>query len=176
MRCLRSPLYSMEAEILHWEGVTEGDPEETVGQGTWESYQDPITFEILNRWVPANLDDPDTTLVDESGGFVKTIPCMARGIVNAGIRAAATTESFGDTYQNVDFIKLKIPPYVTVTKRDRITNIRETADGRILWRNEESDGAATVFNVNGVVPIMDSFNHLIEWVALLERADGSGSA
>jgi hypothetical protein len=168
----------MEAEILRWDGPV-GPTEDSVDQDTtpghWEAYQDPITFEIMNRWIPgASVNDPETP--QNELALPVTIPCMARGIVNAGIRAAATTESFGDNYENVDYIKLKVPAYVTVTKRDRITNIRQKKGGRILWKNEESDGRATVFNVNGVVPIMDGFNNLLEWYVMLERTDGSGSA
>lgn len=172
MRCLRGPLYSMEAEILHWEGQTEPEPEDVEQEeGRWVSYQDPVTFEILNKWVSGTPDDPSTPDVDESSDVLVTFPCMARGIIDGGIRVAGTTERFGEDYENIDFVRLKVPAWVTITKRDRITNIRETAGGKVLWKNEESDGRATVFNVNGVTPVLDGFNRHIENFILLERTN-----
>lgn len=168
MRCLRSPLYSMEGELLHFD--TE-PPADNPATGHWESYQDPLTFEILNRWVPGTEDDPDT-VEDETSSAAITFPCMARGIIDGGIRVAGTTERFGDAYENIDYVRIKIPGYVKITKRDRVTNLREKKGGQILWRDEERDGSPpTVFNVNGVTPVLDGFNNLIEWFVLLQRVE-----
>lgn len=168
MRCLRGPLYSMEAELVPPDyevtEIPDGSP-----SGYFESYQDPLTFEILRRWVPT--DDPETP-EDESGGRTAlTFPCMARGIIDGGIRVAGTTERFGDTYENIDYVRLKVPAHVRITKRDRVTNIREKKGGIVLWRDEEGDGKPTIFNVNGVTPVLDGFNRHIENFVLLERAD-----
>ena len=165
MRCLRGPLYSMEAELVppEYEETELSDGE----GGFFESYQDPLTFEILRRWVAT--DDPDTPQ-DESGGRTAvTFPCMLRGIIDGGIRVAGTTERFGETYENVEYVKLKVPVHVPITKRDRVTNLRERAGGKVLWRDEEGDGAPTIFNVNGVTPVFDGFNRHIENFILLER-------
>lgn len=169
MRCLRGPLYSMEAEVLRWEGITHSDSTTVDQSGDWETYQDPISFEILKRWVPGRSDDP-STLENETASFV-TIPCMARGLIDGGIKLNPTGESFGDTYTNIDTVRLKVPAHVLLTKRDRITNIRESKGGKVLWKDEEGDGGATVFNVNGVVPVLDGFNRHIENFVFLERAD-----
>jgi len=114
---------------------------------------------------------------------------LARGIVDGGIRVAGTTERFGDTYENIDFVKLWVPGHVRLTKRDRVTNIKDPS-GHIRWRDEEYEQAdpnkplnlsdpttynaqlrATVFNVNGVTPLFDADNYLVEWFVLLERAE-----
>ncbi len=156
----------MDAEILHWEGLTEGD-ENAVTQGTWDSYQDPISFEIRNVWVPAEDTDPGPGVDPEWS----TIPCIVRGIVDGGIRVAGTTERFGDTYENIDYVKMWVPASVRITKRDRITNIRDRRGGTVIWRDEESDDAPTIFNVNGVTALFDAFNRHVENFVLLERAD-----
>jgi hypothetical protein len=141
--------------------------------GEFVGYQDPITGEILNEWRPGTVDKPSTVRVEPTRAL-RTIPCLARGIVDGGIRVAGTTERFGDTYENVDYVKMWVPANVQVTKRDRITNIRSRRNGKVIWLDEEyEDGSRpTVFNVNGVTPLFDAFNNLKEWYCLLERANG----
>lgn len=174
MRCLTGNRFSMNAEVLTWTGITQSDSTTVDQSGTWVTYQDPITGEILNRWIPTSTgetDNPDTP-GDESLTTV-TIPCLARGIVDGGIRVAGTTERFGDMYENIDFVKLWTPAHVRVTKRDRITNIRWKKGGEVIWLDEEGDSAPTIFNVNGVTPLFDAFNRHVENFVLLERASNT---
>ncbi len=169
--CLTGARFSMQATLLH-QGDDNGPTPDPDGYGTWVKQQDPLTGEIVRVWVPIPDDpgtDPDETVT------IGEIACEARGIVDGGIRVAGTTERFGDTYENIDFVKLWVPKGITVTKRDRITNIRDR-DGHIAWLDEESianPAKATVFNVNGVTPLFNAFNQLTEWFILLERAEVS---
>lgn len=175
MKCLTGARFTMNAEVLRWSGITSGGTEE-VTQGTWETYQDPITGEVLNRWVPGSETDNPATPVDETVEPF-TIDCVARGIVDGGIRVAGTTERFGDTYENIDHVKLWTPPSVRLSKRDRITNIRAKKNGQVVWQDEEygitesGDFRPTIFNVNGVTPLFDAFNNHVENFVLLERAE-----
>lgn len=169
--CLTSSRFDMTATLLH-QGDDNGPTPDPDGYGTWVRQQDPLTGQIVRVWVPIP-DDPDTD-ADETV-TIGEIPCLARGIVDGGIRVAGTTERFGDTYENIDFVKLWTPSWVTVTKRDRITNIRDK-NGRVAWLDEESianPAHATVYNVNGSTPLFNAFNDLTEWFVLLERADVS---
>lgn len=171
VKCLTGARFTMNAEVLRQVGDDPNipDAEETDTGGTWESYQDPITGAILNRWVPT--DSQSEPLPSGSTSPVRTIDCLARGIVDGGIRVAGTTERFGDTYENIDFVKLWTPASVRVTKRDRITNIRAKKGGAVVWIDEEyGDGTRpTVFNVNGVTPLFDAFNRHVENFVLLEK-------
>lgn len=170
LRCLTGARFNMNAEILRWTGTQEGGVVEPGGE--WVGHQDPITGEILNKWVPIYPDDdPLTPNIIE--GDPTTIDCMARGIVDGGIRVAGTTERFGDTYENIDYVKLWVPAHVALSKRDQITNIRERRGGKVIWKNEEAEGSPpTVFNVNGVTPLFNGpFNRHVESFVLLERAD-----
>jgi hypothetical protein len=166
--------FNMTATVLR-QGQYIPDPVDPGAWGEWVEEQDPLTGEIVRVWKPFD-DVPDTPDVDESVTF-GTIRCLARGIVDGGIRVAGTTERFGDTYENVDYVKLWIPPKVKLSKRDRITNIRN-ASGQIFWVDEEFDDndestppKATVFNVNGITPLFDAFNKHVESYCQLERAD-----
>lgn len=159
--------FSMRAEVLK-QGQVVPDPIDIDKYGQWVRNQDPLTNEIVRIWVPYPTPiDPD--IPDITAG---TIDCLVRGIVDGGVQVSGTTERFGDTYQNLEYIKMWTPPKVNLTKNDRVTNIRNRA-GQIMWLDEEFEGVpkATVFNVNGVTPLFDPFNRHIENFVLLERAE-----
>lgn len=166
IRCITGTRFTMNAEVLRWNAITEGT-EEDVTEGHWESYQDPITGEIRNDWIPGTPDNP--SIPGDQSTVLRTIDCLARGIVDGGIRVAGSTERFGDEYTNVEYVKLWTPARTRITKRDRITNIRAKRGGDVVWTDE--DGAPVVFNVNGVTPLFDAFNRHVENYVMLERAE-----
>lgn len=178
--CLTGARFTMSATLLHQnDNYTPGYPDIN-DYGNWVNSQDPLTGEIVRVWEPFP-DEPSTPDVDESVVF-GTIPCLARGIVDGGIRVAGTTERFGDTYENIDFVKLWVPSWVRISKRDRITNIKDKS-GHVRWLDEEFDNpnddlppVATVFNVDGVTPLFNAFNDITEQFVLLERAEVSTDA
>lgn len=174
--CLTGARFNMQATLLHqWDDyVPEGDID-LDEYGTWVNSQDPLTGEIIRVWKP--YDNPTTPTVNEDTLSIGTINCLARGIVDGGIRVAGTTERFGDTYENIDYVKMWVPAGVRVSKRDRVTNIRDPR-GNIIWRDEEFTdprsnipAKATTFNVNGVTPLFDAFNKHTENFVLLERVE-----
>jgi hypothetical protein len=179
--CLTGIRMSMSATLLHQnDNYSPSFPDLDV-YGTWEQSQDPLTGEIVRIWVPlpgGPVDDPDTPSQEVT---LDTIKCIARGIVDGGIRVAGTTERFGETYENIDYVKMWVGSNVRISKRDRITNITDRR-GRVQWRDEESaspdtpigEVRATVFNVNGVTPLFDAFNNHVESFVLLERAENYG--
>lgn len=171
VRCLTATRFTMEAELLR-QIVKNTSSNSPVGDppGTWVGYQNPITGSILNEWVPGSSVDNPATVVNETTTPV-TISCLARGIVDGGIRVAGTTERFGDVYENIDFVKMWVPARVRISKRDRITNIRAKKGGAVVWIDEEFEGRPTIFNVNGVTPLFDAFNNHTESFVLLERAE-----
>lgn len=139
--------------------------------GQWVNSQDPLTGEIVRIWTPYDDPTPDVNTPDNI--TIAPIKCLARGIVDGGIRVAGTTEWFGADYRNIDFVKMWVPPKTIITKRDRITNITDKS-GHIQWLDEEFESnpdRATVFNVNGVTPLFNGFNRLVEKFVLLERAE-----
>lgn len=164
--------FNMKADILR-QGVspTDPDPTPTGDDGDWVMQQDPDSGEIIRVWQPNVQDDPDTPDTNEATTGLESFDCIARGIVDGGIRVAGTTERFGDLYENVDYVSMTVGPDVNITKRDKVTNIRNR-DGIILWRNEEqSDSPPTVFSVMGVTPIPDPWGRYIEQRVMLERAE-----
>lgn len=184
IRCLTGARFSMKATILHqndpYNPVPNIDPQD---YGDWVDSQDPLTGEIVRVWKPYEGDENNNDIPDDVE--FGTINCLARGIVDGGIRVAGTTERFGDTYANIDYVKLWTPASTKISKRDRVTNIRDGRTESILWIDEEfidprttDTPSATVFNVNGVTPLFDAFNKHVENFVLLERiefGDGTGT-
>lgn len=175
VRCLTAARFTMKATLLHQNDPYDPDPIDLDVYGEWVESQNPLTGQIIKVWKPFE-DLPETPDVDESV-TLGNIDCLARGIVDGGIRVAGTTERYGDTYENIDFVRLWVPASTRISKRDRVTNIRD-AKGQIRWLDEEFDDPrdltppkATVFNVNGVTPLFNAFNVATEQFVLLERAE-----
>lgn len=186
LKCLVSGRMTMRATLLHQNNPSNAiiDQINLDQYGTWIQDQDPLTGEIVRVW-KENVTFPGFDGVPNTTDDVtvnRETPCIARGIVDGGIRVAGTTERFGDSYENIDFVKMWVPGNIRISKRDRVTNIRDPR-GRIMWKDEEFSDPfnpndiprATVFNVNGVTPLFDAFNNIKEQFVLLERASGSGA-
>lgn len=163
MRCLTSARFTMKATVLS-QGSYGSDSVTEAGYFT--DRQNPLTFEIERVWVPLD-SDPVT-----GGTQPYEFDCVVRGIVDGGIRVAGTTERLtpSGTIESADYARMQFPPNVPISKRDRIYNVKDS-NGVLAWKEEEYNGAATVFDVLGVTPIFDPFNNHIENHALLQRAD-----
>jgi hypothetical protein len=168
LKSITTARFSMWADILK-QGDVVHDPIDPLDYGEFVENQDPLTGEIVRIWVPF---PDDTNTPDDETVTLGRVPCLARGIVDGGIRVAGSTENFGATYQNMEFIKMWTPAGIQLTKNDRITNIRNH-HGHIMWVDEEFPGTmkSTTFNVNGVTPLFDAFNRIRENFILLERAE-----
>jgi len=105
--------------------------------------------EIQRKWVAKDAD----------------IPCMARGISGGGIRVVGSIERWGDTHEDVEYVKIQTG--YNLSKRDRLTNIR-AANGDLAW---EDNNVATVFDVIGSTPVLGPFGELIEYDVLATRAE-----
>lgn len=168
MVCLNSARFNMKADILRQSNGTSTP----TADGHWEDKQDPISGEIIRQWIPVG-DNPATPNVNE--GSSATFLCMARGIVGTGLRGDGTSEQWGDLYVDTDYVRIEFSSRLVLTKRDRVTNIRNRR-GQVLWLEEEispdDQGVfkSTVFDVKGVTPIIDPFGNHTSNVAMLERA------
>lgn len=167
MLCLTSARFNMTAIAL-----VQGADTDTAtvsvpsGNGREIRQQDPETGDIIRVWVP---EDSDPVIV---GTQIKRIKLIARGIIDGGIRVAGTTQRITPQgrYINVDYVSITVPKNVILTKRDRVTDIRGPK-GVLLWKEEEFDDAATVFNVMGMTPVVDPFGNHIENTGLLQRSE-----
>lgn len=138
---------------------------EANGLGHWEVTQDSVSGAIERTWI----DDDGTTTPQQ--GIIKDVPCVAYGIMTSGVKGQGNTQNFDDIYTNVEWIRVYVSPNTNVTKRDRITRIRDKS-GNVIWKEEESqDGPPTVFSVMGITPIPGPFGRVVELQVLLKRAE-----
>lgn len=180
MICLSSSLFNMTALVLSPKDDTTDhlDAEDTGSvNGSYEYIQNPISGAMERVWVPAQGDD-DNTNTDPLAGPVagRRIECVARGILEGGIRVTSTTERYSTrgTLEVGDFINFEFPPNEIVTRRDRITDIRDR-NGNLIWIEEESTNRPTIFEVTGVTPVTDPFGTQIKNFSLLSRAQDQES-
>lgn len=161
MGCLATAKMTMLVDIIKPSNA----PESTLS-GDWEIVQDPESGEVTRTWVD---DDPDT--LTEEGHIIKNVPCIARAVLGSGLNNVGNTERFDEIYKNIEWVKMQVPPGYSITKRDRMTRIRDQK-GNVIWTNEEeNDSPPTVFNVMGVTPIPGAFGDVVEYMVLLKRAD-----
>lgn len=169
-RCITAARFTMVCDIIKPPGAPESSP-----SGTWEWRQDPDSGAIVRVW----LDDPATQSVNEARAplVVPDVPLMARGVLTSGTQQVGSTERFSDVYENVDWVKAVFGKNTNITKRDQVTNIRTKKNNELIWKEEEMTASPpTVFNVMGVIPVMDPFSRLLEHSVLLQRAEVQGGA
>lgn len=164
--CLTSARFNMRADILNQGKDNPDTPDVDESQGEYR--QDPDSGEIIRVW-ETNTGPGEISPID-TDGVLSSFRCLARGIVDGGIRVAGTTERFSDMYEAADYVRIWFPSNVKLTRRDRITNIRDPR-GNILWLEEENENSPTIFGVVGITPLIDPFGKHIESMALLERAE-----
>lgn len=192
MKCVTGARYTMLATLMIQASLdlTDGDPgdddtdnsivQTQVRDGVTyvlEIRQDPDSGSIERQWVVATnpsgteaLPDLTPNTTDDQVSF----PCSVKGFVDGGLRVVGTTERWSSRghIEHVDSVTMKFPPFVNLSARDRVTNIRDKRSGKTIWT--EDDGTPTVFEVTGTVPITDMFGKVIEYSTLLNRAEVQG--
>jgi hypothetical protein len=106
-----------------------------------------------------------------SQGFtkLKTVRGYVFPYLDGGVRGAGTTERFGEEYVNLDYLRIKTS--VELSKRWRVTNIRNAKTGRVVYQ-EQIGGDPTVYQVDGSAPIVNTLTgNVDEWLSTLSRAE-----
>lgn len=101
-----------------------------------------------------------------------TVNCYVFPYLDGGIRGAGTNERYTEYYWNDEFLRIKTSK--ELSKRWRITNIRNKKTGVIIYQ-EQITGDATVYNVNGSAPVVNPLTgNIDEWLSTMERAQVQG--
>ena len=166
--CFLGAQYNMLATVLR-QYVDDSDTTPSSG-GYYEMVQNSVTGNIDRVWRESDPDAVESVTME--------IPCSVRGFT-ARTASGGASESFSDEYENMDRARMKYPAGYLLTKRDRVTSIRNAITGEVIWLEEEQaepDGTnynvpVTIFEIVGVTPIVDPFGTHIENTALLQRAE-----
>lgn len=99
---------------------------------------------------------------------------LTEGVLIKGVRGAAVGENWSKDYEPVERAKMFISNNVIdtdpinpvfLTRRFRVSNIRDRATGRVLWLNDHDNPLE--FNIEGIIPINDPFGKIVEYEVLL---------
>lgn len=158
VRCMTGAKFTMFATVLTRLGdgtVADLTPTQDV-RGTYVRVQDEDSGEITTQFVPSTTPlAPGVTDIQHQ----YEMPCYARGYTDLGFRSSANRENYlkGD-YSILEMVEIDFPARYTLNRQSLITNIRQGE--RILWMEEET-GQPTVFEVQGVTPVLDPFGRLV---------------
>lgn len=164
----------MVATVLRGGGVVESPSPGPAG-GHYETVQDPDTGAITKVWVEdssapvAGRPRTDYTEID--------VPCTARGFLDTGYRSPSNIGGYdikGIQYEITEAVLMLFPATHSITRDDRITNIRGK-NQVLVWQEEEvtqgSTARPTLFDVKGVTPVLDPWGRHIENQAVLVRSE-----
>lgn len=99
---------------------------------------------------------------------------LTEGVLIKGVQGAAVGENWGKDYIPTERAKMFIADTlvdkdpispVRLTRRFRVSNIRDRATGQTLWFDDKGDPLE--FNIEGIIPINDPFGKIVEYEILL---------
>jgi hypothetical protein len=130
-----------------------------------------MTAKVLSQQVTQDSDTGDMIRTWAPRVSGKPLYCAARGVVSKGT-GGGTTETFtsAGVVETSDYVRIQFDGDESLNARDRITEIT-SSEGIVLWREEETDDSATIFDVLGVTPTPDPWGQQMEQTALLQRSD-----
>jgi hypothetical protein len=101
---------------------------------------------------------------------VKTnVPILAEPIESKSASEDSSGKKFSDIYDEWDVIKVHTK--MKLTKRHRITNIRDAA-GNVVWTEAELTGTpAMTFDVVGELVVFGPFGEISEYQYMVKRVD-----
>lgn len=165
---MASARFTMKATVLKrgYQGEIEDDR-----TGNYVVYQDPDSGAVTRRWEEVPKINVPSTLLD--------IDCVATAYTGTAGRNINNVMSFVKEDIHIsEFVSISYPPKYQLSVLDRITNIRDYR-GNIIWNEaeygnfEDADAKiakSTVFNITGITPVTDFQGRIVEYYAVLRRA------
>jgi hypothetical protein len=99
---------------------------------------------------------------------------LTEGVLMKGVQGTAMSEKWTKDYEPQERVKMFIADTlidrdpinpVRLTRRFRISNIRDRSTGQVLWFDDED--RPLEFNIEGIIPINDPFGKIVEYEVLL---------
>lgn len=105
----------------------------------------------------------------------KENPIVVKNLTEGVLRGESIAESWGKDYEPEEVAKIFIASTlidpdpinpVVLTRRFRVSNIRDRATNQVLWLDD--NGEPLEFNIAGIVPINDPFGKIVEYEILIK--------
>lgn len=126
-------------------------------------------------YTSSSIVDEVTGISVKTYSYNDTINCFARGVVRTGISDNSTTKQRQSDIVNTDEI-VKLRYGSAINTGNIIANIKNSA-GVVVWSEDDEDGSsggisgATIFEVIGNTPIMDSLGSIVEYEIVIKRLE-----
>jgi hypothetical protein len=120
----------------------------------------------------ASISQNSTTgSIVKTWSFNQTVPCLARGIVRAGLGDNSTTVNIED-FLKVTNSMVKLRAGITLDSTVKVANIKNS-DGLVIWKEGPTSGVSgsTIFEPRGSTPISDHRGHIVEYETILIRPE-----
>lgn len=133
------------------------------------SLVDSILSMKMDVYVQQDIQDPDTGAIKKEWLYSRTVPCYAKGIItNSGSRSS-DVQTMGTKYSYNQTIEIRTE--ATITLREKLTNIRDSAD-RVIWTElNYPTETPTVFELIGTTPITDPFGGILGYNCSARRSE-----
>lgn len=120
----------------------------------------------------SNISQNSTTgAITRTWVYNQTVPCLARGIVRAGLGDNSTTVNI-DEFLKVTNSLVKLRAGISLDSTVKVANIKGPT-GIPIWTESPSLGVdgSTIFEPRGATPITDHRGHVVEYETILMRPE-----
>ena len=123
----------------------------------------------MDVYVPQDTQDPNTGAIKKEWIYSETVYCYAKGIITSSGASTSDVQKMSNRYTNKENIEIRTTARVTL--RDKITNIRDSADN-VSWSElNYPTETPTVFELLGTTPITDPFGGVLGYNCSARRSE-----
>lgn len=131
---------------------------------------DSILSMKLDVYRQSDDQDPDTGALKKSWMYYKTMDCHVKGTIsNSATTRSSDRQTIGAKYLNEQTIQIRTTQRLVT--REKITNIRDSAN-KVIWTElNYPTETPTVFEVVGTTPITDPFGNIVGYNTMAARSE-----
>jgi hypothetical protein len=123
----------------------------------------------MDVYVQQDTQDPNTGAIKKEWIYSETVYCYAKGTITSGGASTSDVQKMSNRYTNKENIEIRTTARVTL--RDKITNIRDSADNVIWSELNYPTETPTVFELLGTTPITDPFGGVLGYNCSARRSE-----
>lgn len=134
------------------------------------SLVDSIFSMKLDVYVQEDYQEQNTGAIKKSWVYQRTVPCFAKGIITNSVGSRG-----GDnqtiTGKYVDKQTIEIRTESRLTYREKVSNVRDSANNPIWIELNYPNDTPTVFEIASSTPITDPFGTLMAYNSIAKRSE-----
>jgi hypothetical protein len=124
----------------------------------------------VDVYLQEDYQDQNTGAIKKSWIYDKTIPCFAKGMIsNSSSMRGGDNQTVSTKYTNKETIEIRTQSRLTY--RQKISNIRDSANNVIWFELNYPNDTPTVFEIISSTPITDPFGTLMAYNSVAKRSE-----